>query len=294
MADAMLAVASQEGMGGGIGDNGTSFGPWQLHYGGAFPSSAPSSSPQASQDWAWSKSGIDYAARAMQSDIPGLSTMQPAIQVDNIVRRFERPANPNAEVAGALGALGRLSGPYGSRGSRPSSGGVFGGLGSFFGGIGGAIGSAAGDIWKATGGVFGDVVGFLRLAAWLVNPLTWLRAVEALFGFTLILGGLYYVSQAAKDSSGGGAGPLGKVAGVVPAGRLVKATTKAARGARVARNERENRRQLSARRAAGYSRPPRRSKSAAAKTRSVAPKVDVSRPLRKTSSSKAARGEIPF
>ena len=36
---AVLGVASREGgiEWGGVGDNGTSFGPWQLHIGGAMP-----------------------------------------------------------------------------------------------------------------------------------------------------------------------------------------------------------------------------------------------------------------
>lgn len=99
---AVLAVASQEGLGGGIGDNGTSFGPFQLHYGGAYPSAAPQGE-QASQSWATSPAGIDYALNRISSVAGGLKG-QPA--VSNIVSQFERPLNPQREIQGALQAYG--------------------------------------------------------------------------------------------------------------------------------------------------------------------------------------------
>ena len=99
---AVLAVAAQEGLGGGIGDNGTSFGPFQLHYGGAYPSFAPQGA-QASQAWAWSPEGINYALRNISQVAGGLKGPS---AVNAIVTRFERPANPSGEVAGALRAYG--------------------------------------------------------------------------------------------------------------------------------------------------------------------------------------------
>lgn len=101
---AALAVATHEGAGGGIGDNGTSFGPWQLHYGGAYPSWAPQGA-QASQQWAWSPTGIDYALKLIGNASRGLTG---GSAVDAIVRRFERPANPDAEVAASRGSYGGL------------------------------------------------------------------------------------------------------------------------------------------------------------------------------------------
>lgn len=94
---AIIAIAGHEGLGGGIGDNGTSFGPFQLHYGGAYPSSAPHGA-QASQAWAWSPQGIDYALRQIQGVAGGLHGLT---AIENISRRFERPANPGAEIADA-------------------------------------------------------------------------------------------------------------------------------------------------------------------------------------------------
>lgn len=92
---AELAVASTEGLSGGIGDQGTSFGPWQLHYGGAFPPGAPHSSPAASQQWAWSPAGIRYAEGRMSSVAAGLHG---DAAIEAIVQRFERPASPAAEI----------------------------------------------------------------------------------------------------------------------------------------------------------------------------------------------------
>lgn len=103
---AVMAVASQEGLGGGIGDNNTSFGPFQLHQGGAYPSYAPQD-PQAAQQWAWSPQGVDYALRQIQSVAGGLKG--PAA-VSNIVSRFERPANIPGEIQGALRAYGNVPG----------------------------------------------------------------------------------------------------------------------------------------------------------------------------------------
>lgn len=100
---AILSVARQEGLSGGIGDAGTSFGPFQLHVGGAFPSGIQGNR----QAWAWSPAGISYALNRIQSVASGL---RGGAAVNAIVRRFERPANPNAEVAGALASLGQT--PY--------------------------------------------------------------------------------------------------------------------------------------------------------------------------------------
>lgn len=99
---AEFAVAKQEGLSGGVGDNGTSFGPNQLHFGGAYPTTAPHD-PGGAQAWAWSPQGLDYTL----SKIAGVAGGQHGSQaVNSIVRGFERPANPNREVAGALEAYG--------------------------------------------------------------------------------------------------------------------------------------------------------------------------------------------
>jgi hypothetical protein len=88
---AVLAVAGVEGLGGGVGDSGTSFGPFQLHVGGALPKGK-------SRAWAESPAGIEYALQKIATVARGL-TGQAAIKA--IVTRFERPAAPGAEVSKA-------------------------------------------------------------------------------------------------------------------------------------------------------------------------------------------------
>jgi len=92
---AVLAVASREGLSGAVGDQGTSFGPFQLHVGGALPRGR-------GRGWAESNAGIDYALGQMGGVARGL---RGRAAIENIVRRFERPANPGGEIAGALAAL---------------------------------------------------------------------------------------------------------------------------------------------------------------------------------------------
>lgn len=103
--NAVLAVARQEGLSGRVGDNGTSFGPFQLHLGGAMPRGIRD--PQA---WAESPAGINYALSRINSVAHGLSGRQ---AIDAIVSRFERPANIPGEIAGALS-------DYGKGGSSPA------------------------------------------------------------------------------------------------------------------------------------------------------------------------------
>jgi len=101
---AVLAVASREGLGGGIGDQGTSYGPFQLHKGGAYPGYAPQN-PTAAQAWAMSPAGINYALNQMGA-ARGLTGGR-AIRA--LVTQFERPANPGAEIQGAINAYGGIN-----------------------------------------------------------------------------------------------------------------------------------------------------------------------------------------
>ena len=114
-AQAVLAIAAHEGLSGGIGDPGTSYGPFQLHKGGAYPSSAPQD-PTAANQWAWSPEGLNYALQHIQGVAGGLTGL-PAIQA--ISTRFERPANPQAEIADAARRYGV---PYSGGGTAPAPG----------------------------------------------------------------------------------------------------------------------------------------------------------------------------
>jgi hypothetical protein len=99
---AALAVARQEGglRWGAVGDSGTSYGPFQLHEGGALPRGRNAA-------WANSPSGIAYAVQRMAAS--GARGLTGRAAVEAIVRNFERPADPGSEIARALAAYG-LSG----------------------------------------------------------------------------------------------------------------------------------------------------------------------------------------
>lgn len=96
---AELAITTMEGAGGGIGDNGTSFGPNQLHAGGALPRSVyygPFS--EKTQEWAWSSTGVNYVLHQEEELCGGLVGYR---AVSCIAYRFERSTNPARETAGA-------------------------------------------------------------------------------------------------------------------------------------------------------------------------------------------------
>lgn len=99
---AVLAVASVEGLGGGIGDQGTSFGPFQLHAGGALPRGL-----RNPQQWAISPAGIDYALNQIARVASG---RRGRAAVESIVRGFERPADPGGEILKALSKYGKVGG----------------------------------------------------------------------------------------------------------------------------------------------------------------------------------------
>lgn len=100
---AVAAVALSEGglSWGAVGDNNSSFGPFQLHVGGALPRGKGAA-------WANSPEGILYAMRTMAN--AGARGLQGRAAIDAIVRRFERPAAPGAEVQRALGHYRSMSG----------------------------------------------------------------------------------------------------------------------------------------------------------------------------------------
>lgn len=90
---AAWANAMMEGIHGGIGDSGKSFGPWQMEQGGALPSpynTYPLYSPTA-QAWTWTANGIQYAIRQMWKGGAGGKTGHAAVHA--IVYGFEQPAN---------------------------------------------------------------------------------------------------------------------------------------------------------------------------------------------------------
>lgn len=82
---------------------GGSFGPFQLFTHGALPPEISKLSLPKRDQWAWSPQGIAYALGRAASVARGL---RGKAAVEAIVRRFERPADPDAEVAKASSLLG--------------------------------------------------------------------------------------------------------------------------------------------------------------------------------------------
>lgn len=104
-----------------VGDHGTSFGPFQLHVGGALPRGRNAA-------WAGSNEGILYAMRQMAGS--GARGQSGRAAVEAISRRFERPADPGSEISRAMGYYGRVpAGAGGGAGSfmpgKPVSTGAF-------------------------------------------------------------------------------------------------------------------------------------------------------------------------
>ena len=97
--NALLSVAAQEGLSGAVGDNGTSFGPFQLHAGGALPASVWAKGPAYADQWAKSPAGIDYAVQTIKN-LVGNQTGEQAIST--IVSQFERSADVPTETANAI------------------------------------------------------------------------------------------------------------------------------------------------------------------------------------------------
>lgn len=99
----VLAIVPHEGgFQGAVGDNGSSFGPFQLHVGGALPSGKDKS-------WAQSPEGIDYAVGQIAKAVGGAKGAQ---AVSRLVTDFERPASQYVpgEIAKAQQTFAQLSG----------------------------------------------------------------------------------------------------------------------------------------------------------------------------------------
>ena len=126
---AVAAIEHHEGGSGAIGDNGTSFGPFQLHEGGALPKQAGTGAH--AQAWAWSNAGISYALQEM-AKVAGGKTGKAAVTA--ISTRFERPADPAAEISDAMSVYGQEPGGGNVKGLLPGGSGFGGGKGVASGG----------------------------------------------------------------------------------------------------------------------------------------------------------------
>lgn len=101
---AVLAVSGTEGLGGGIGDGGHAFGPFQVNNaGGVITGKFQGQTPTQINQWAWTPAGIDYALAGIARVAGGQSGSR---AVNSIVSGFERPANIPREISAANAALG--------------------------------------------------------------------------------------------------------------------------------------------------------------------------------------------
>lgn len=127
---AVFANAMREGLHGGIGDDGTSFGPWNMHQGGALPKKYWTRPPYdpATQAWTWTRQGIDYALDGMVKG--GAAGKRGHNAVEAIVRGFEKPANIGGEIVirnDYYDQLAKLGDPYAllaSQAAGPTGGGA--------------------------------------------------------------------------------------------------------------------------------------------------------------------------
>lgn len=218
--NAVIAVAIQEGLSGHVGDNGTSFGPWQLHQGGAYPASAPQT-PDAANAWAWSPAGVDYALGRMSTVAGGLRG--PAA-VHAIVYRFERPSDPKSEYDHAVQALPASDG--GPHSSQP------GAVSAVEGVIAGQVAGAVGTV-KTLAGVPGDVKGAVDTAGSiahflgnLADPRFILRGLEIVGGMVFVLLGLYLLARSQGLAPSGSQVARGALA-ATPQGRAALASSAA-------------------------------------------------------------------
>lgn len=130
--DPAAAIAVARGEGGlvnrddDVGDlaGGGSYGPFQLYTKGELPKQYHGN-PQAADSWAWSPDGISYALNRMsQTGARGLSGSQ---AVETIIRKFERPADPDSSVRNAISRLGsspagqsQMAAQYGGQAPQPA------------------------------------------------------------------------------------------------------------------------------------------------------------------------------
>jgi murein DD-endopeptidase MepM/ murein hydrolase activator NlpD len=103
---ALAAVANAEsGLNpGNVGDNGSSFGLFQLHQGGALGNMSTSQARQ----YLDANKNAEFAARQMHQ--MGMGGLRGKAAVQNMVSRFERPADPNSEISRALKYYNGLGG----------------------------------------------------------------------------------------------------------------------------------------------------------------------------------------
>ena len=84
---AVLSVVTHEGgFSGAVGDQGTSFGPFQLHKGDALPAWVWAKGPIFANAWAWSPAGIDYALQGIAKSGAAMPHKSSSAAMKNFMR----------------------------------------------------------------------------------------------------------------------------------------------------------------------------------------------------------------
>jgi hypothetical protein len=177
-----------------IGDSGTSFGPFQLHKGGALPTIFNDNLPLA-QQWSWSRAGIDYGLAQMAGTPGVLQAKGGEPQAVAIVTKFGRGANPAADTTAVEHAFMQYTGQIPGYSSTSGDANIpWFGFGPGGGGPLGVAKEAAGGLADATGipGAFTSVLGAIK---WVFNNGT--RILEVIAGSLLVLIGIAIVGKGA-------------------------------------------------------------------------------------------------
>lgn len=113
---AVFAIASHEGLSGGVGDGGHAFGPGQMNDAGGVLTGAPAA--HHSNKWAWSNAGINMWLNGIAHVASGLKGKA---AVTAIAARYERPADVQGEISDAMAHYGRVAMGGGASPSSPQA-----------------------------------------------------------------------------------------------------------------------------------------------------------------------------
>lgn len=238
---AALAVAHHEGitLPAEVGDNGTSFGPWQLHIGGALPSSVAAKGSAYANQWANSPAGVDYALQRIASVSRG---QRGAAAITSIVSRFERPKDIPGEISRSIATY-----PTALQGwSGGGGGGVTGAISGAVSGVGGAIRTGVDasipgiNLIPNPGDVIGGVKSTAEFLGHLSDPHYILRGLQVIAGGVLVLVGVVLLARQvglafAQSDTGRAVTGAAEAVATRGASKAVKAPAAAKRGKQVAR-----------------------------------------------------------
>lgn len=219
----LSVVHSEGGLYAVTGDGGTSFGPFQLHRGGALPAGHSSDA----QAWANSPEGVDYALNQIQGVASG---ERGPTAIYSIVNGFEHPLNVPAEVSSSEGIYQQLEqSPHAS--SNLASDGTAQLIG-FWDDVGGIFGKLnPGSPFKnpfdpKLGGLVPDVQHPIRAIEGAGNSILpdWFSLRNAERGGMIVIGlVLTLVGLVLLGLQAGKSGPVGQVSGAAGAVKAVAA-----------------------------------------------------------------------